>query len=103
MPVSDDTLALDVISDIGPAGGTFLGHPHTYKNFRDIWEPSLFPRMRYEDWVEDGRKSSDDRVNERMWEIIETHEPRPIPDAAVPRIAEIIQRARKRVPTPVAG
>jgi len=32
--ISDETIALDLMKEVGP-GGTFLTHPHTAKNFRN--------------------------------------------------------------------
>ncbi len=95
--VDDDSLAVDVIRDIGPGGGTFLGHPHTFRHFKDYWRPTLIPRQSYEDWEADGKKTAMDRVQTRLREIMSTHQPKPIPESAKPKIAEIIQRARERV------
>ncbi|MEE9248103.1 MAG: trimethylamine methyltransferase family protein [Dehalococcoidia bacterium] len=103
VPVDDETLALEVIREIGPGGGTFLGHQHTFSHFREHWQPTFLSRMSYEDWVAGGSKSTNDRVKERLREIMRTHQPKPIPRQARKAIEEIIQRARARVPTAEAN
>jgi len=36
LPVSDETLALNVIGAVGP-GGAFLTQGHTLRHFREVW------------------------------------------------------------------
>ena len=46
--ISDETLALDVIDEIGPEGH-FLGHEHTLKHFRkEFFFPKLLDRRDFE-------------------------------------------------------
>ena len=71
IPVTDETKALDVLDEIGP-GGHFLAHDHTYSRFKtDIWRSSLSDRQVYSDWVTSGSKDYQQRVHERVIEIIE--------------------------------
>lgn len=52
--VNEDTLALDAMKETGP-GGTFLGHRHTFKNFRkELWMPALLERRNWGLWEKDG-------------------------------------------------
>ena len=81
---------------VGPGGGTFLGHPHTWMHFREHWQPTLLYRGRYEDWEAAGSKPVKDLAREKLLHIRATHQPRPIPEAAKPKIATIIERARSR-------
>ena len=99
--VSDESLALDVMRDIGPGGSTFLAHEHTFRHFLEHWRPSLVPRQKYEAWDAGGRKTTFDYTKERIREILATHEPKPLPQAAKKKIDEIIARARERVPVAV--
>ncbi|MFQ5872606.1 MAG: trimethylamine methyltransferase family protein [Dehalococcoidia bacterium] len=98
VPVDDETLAVDVIREVGPGGGTFLEHQHTFRHFREHWQPTLLSRMRYEDWVAGGRKSTFDHVKERLQKILRTHQPKPIPEQARKAIDDIIRRVRARIP-----
>jgi trimethylamine--corrinoid protein Co-methyltransferase len=52
--VDEDSLALEIIKEVGP-GGTFLTHPHTFENFRrELWMPKLMERRNWESWERDG-------------------------------------------------
>jgi trimethylamine--corrinoid protein Co-methyltransferase len=76
--VNDQTLALDVIHEIGP-GGHFLAHEHTARHFRrELWFPKVTNRHTYPGWMEAGGKDMRQRANERAREILATHDPRPL-------------------------
>ena len=92
--VDDETLAVDVIRDVGPGGGTYLGHPHTYNHFREYWQPTLTRRMNYETWVKAGSQTLGDRVKDRLRNIMDTHQPKPLPATARAKIDEIVEKAR---------
>jgi len=71
IPVTDETLALDVIDAVGP-GGHFLDQDHTFDRFRtEIWQPKLLDRHNWEGWEAAGRKTHQERVRERVIEILE--------------------------------
>ncbi len=94
--VNDETLALDVVRDVGPGGGTFLGHPHTWMHFREHWQPTLLYRGRYEDWAAAGSTEVSDLAKEKIQRIKATHQPKPLPEEAKVKIASVIERARAR-------
>jgi trimethylamine--corrinoid protein Co-methyltransferase len=72
IPVTDDTKALHVMEEVGP-GGHYLAHDHTFDRFKtDIWRPKLSDRQVYADWEKAGSKSYQQRVHERMIELLET-------------------------------
>ncbi len=56
--VNKETLALDVIKEIG-IGGTFISHEHTLNNFKDeLWEPQIFSRDSYNKWFSEGMNNN---------------------------------------------
>ena len=59
-------------------------------------KPGLLANLTYETWEAGGKMTLMDRAKEVMREIMATHEPKPIPEEAKPKIAEIIARARAR-------
>ena len=64
--VSDKTLALDVIREIGP-GGHFLDHPRTLEMFRgEFFMLKLFDRRSPQDWQASGSKHADQVAGERV-------------------------------------
>jgi len=95
IPVSTETLALDVIDEVGP-GGEFLTHSHTYEHFKQDWFPNIFNRQNYEGWEADGRTTLADRSNKRVRDILETHNPLELSDAVKTELNGIIKRAEKR-------
>lgn len=66
--VDDETLALDVIVDVG-FGGHYLQHDHTYSNFKRIWYPGLFGRKMENPDVSDLME----RVADKIDGILENH------------------------------
>jgi trimethylamine--corrinoid protein Co-methyltransferase len=94
--VSEETLAVDVIDEVGP-GGTFLAHPHTRKWFRkEQYFPTIFDRRKYEDWVRHGRKNAVQRATERVQLILKEHWPEPLPPYIRNRMEDYIKKVEKR-------
>ncbi len=68
--VNDDTLAIDVIREVGQ-GGDFLGHAHTGRHFRqELFFPKLFQRQTIDQWLESGAKMAHQVAHERVLEIL---------------------------------
>ena len=75
IPVSDDTVALEVIRTVG-AGGHFLTEPHTLKNMRKLQaQTKLLDRQPYAQWELAGSKGLAERADAEARKIIETHKP----------------------------
>jgi trimethylamine--corrinoid protein Co-methyltransferase len=90
--VSDDTLALDVIREVG-IGGNFLAQPHTAKFMRrELWRSGgLFPRLDYQTWADAGAESTLDRATARLDEILLNYPPEPV---LPPQKAELLREIR---------
>ena len=91
VPVNDETLALDVISAVGP-GGEFITHAHTLRHFRDVWYPELLYRGGAEAWETSEQWTFEQRVNAKTRELIEEHQPVPLPDDVAESIEGIVAR-----------
>ncbi len=66
--VEPEDLNLDLITKVGP-GGAYLNEPHTMKNFRKVFYPTLFSRkMKNPDASEVGSK-----IKAKMADILENH------------------------------
>ncbi len=76
--VDDETLAVDVIGDVGP-GGNFLAEDHTVAHMRALWQPRLFDRGTWEAWEAGGRQGPRDRARERARSLLASHVPPPLP------------------------
>jgi len=86
--ITPDTLALDVIDQVGP-GGSYFGEKHTIRNFRQNWFPSLLSRHNYEQWASAGSLSLGDKANERVRRILREHQPEPLPPEVVAELDQI--------------
>ncbi len=68
--VTDDTLALDVVRNVGIAG-SFLGDMHTLENYRDhLWMPSLLCRINREKWNEKGSPRLNEAAEEKAQQLM---------------------------------
>jgi len=68
--VDDDTLAFDVIKEVGP-GGHFISSAHTRKHMRsEHYYPSLSDRLTREQWESEGRKDACRRAKERVSQLL---------------------------------
>ena len=91
--VNQETLALDVIREVG-AGGEFLTHTHTMKHFKyEQWDSQLGNRIRREPWEEAGSKDIQARAKDRLKEILSTHQPKPLDPDVQRKLQEIVENA----------
>ena len=92
IPVNDETLAVDVIREIG-VGKDFLSHGSTYKHMRTQSQPDLIDRRMREDWQASGGKDIYQRALEQARYILENHQPEPLPDEVLNTIRSIVEEA----------
>jgi trimethylamine--corrinoid protein Co-methyltransferase len=78
LPVSDETLALNVIDAVGP-GGAFLTEEHTLRHFREAWYSQLFDRTMLEQWIERGSRDFNERLRDLTLKAM-AEPPEPLPD-----------------------
>ncbi len=94
--VNDDTLMLDLIDKIGP-GGEFMSTKETARLCRkEIWTPTLLDRQPWENWEAEGALETKDRVKSRLREILDTHQPPPLPEGVAGQIEAILEAAEAR-------
>jgi trimethylamine---corrinoid protein Co-methyltransferase len=95
--VSDEHLALDVISKVGP-GGHYLDQPHTMKHFKSqLWRSKVFTRQPYERWKETGSKTVEDRVREEIKDILGTHQAESLSDSVISELDRIKSGGEKEL------
>ena len=92
IPVNDETLAVDVIKEIG-VGKDFLSHASTYKHMRTQSQPKLIDRRMREDWQAAGATDIYQRALEEARYILENHKPDPLPDDVPAAIRSIVEEA----------
>lgn len=95
--VDHSTLALDVITAVGP-GGTYLGQRHTMQNMRkESSQAKLIDRKMYDHWVRAGKKDMAERANEEALKILENHKPIPLPEDTAKVIRAIVEEAEYEI------
>ena len=88
--ISEETMALDLIHDVGP-GGQYLTSEHTLKHFKENWFPTLISRLPYEKWAKEGKKDLKTRAKEKVIHILEIHVPRPLDEGIRTELRKIVQ------------
>ncbi|MBW2409077.1 MAG: trimethylamine methyltransferase family protein, partial [Deltaproteobacteria bacterium] len=74
--ITDETMAMDVIRDVGPAG-EFITHEHTYNNFKKLSNPKLMNRDNRENWEAAGSQDIAELALEKSQEILQNYQPEP--------------------------
>ncbi|MCA9921894.1 MAG: trimethylamine methyltransferase family protein, partial [Anaerolineales bacterium] len=95
--VNAETLARDVIAQVGP-GGHYLQEDHTYDHFRtELWRPTLLTRRSHDDWEAMGAKDMEQRVQEKAQAIDADHQVKPLPDALLAKLDQLKQQGEKEL------
>jgi trimethylamine--corrinoid protein Co-methyltransferase len=91
--VNEETLAFDLIKDVGP-GGNFVAAKHTRRFMRsEHYRPTLSDRDSREEWETKGGKSAWERAAEQVQEILAIHSwnlPDKIRQRILSRIPDIV-------------
>jgi trimethylamine--corrinoid protein Co-methyltransferase len=90
MEINEETLALDLIEEVG-CDGHFLATDHTLRHVRDDWQPALFDRRDYEGWQEDGGTRLEERAREKARDIIRNHRAPRLPEGVSEQLAAIAE------------
>lgn len=76
--VNQDTLAYDVVANVGP-GGHFLGEDHTLERCRtEFWQPDLLDRSGLEAWWDGDQLDVTARATRRWQDLLASHEDPPL-------------------------
>jgi trimethylamine--corrinoid protein Co-methyltransferase len=86
--VDDETLALDAIRAVGPAGN-FLAQKHTKKHMRELWQPRFMDRRPYNVW-EEKRDGARDWARQKAQDILKNHQPDPLDPKLAAELSRII-------------
>ena len=95
--VNEDTLAVDVINNVGP-NGHYLRQEHTRRYYKtEFWYPKLCDRRNYEEWEMMGKTTFKERTVARVHDILATHQPSPIKPETEKVIEKVLAEAEERV------
>lgn len=93
--ISPQTLAADVINQVGPIPGHYLNTAHTRKWWRKTqFMPRAADRLTYGEWVASGKKTAIDYARERLDQILASHEPEPLTPTQEQDLQRILDEAR---------
>jgi trimethylamine--corrinoid protein Co-methyltransferase len=92
--VNEETLALDVIREVGP-GGHFLSHKHTLKHFSTLHMSKLFSRESEVKWLKLGKKDVRAKAREEVDKILS--QSTIIDKSLSEEIKKIVKRAEEEV------
>ncbi len=93
--INDETLAIDLINEVGPLPGHYLGTAHTRKWWnKEHYFPKVANVESYASWIKTGKKDMLGLAKEKVQEILATHEPLPLSDAQEQAIEDVLEVAR---------
>ena len=87
--VDDESLAVDLIKEVGPSKD-FLAQEHTLKHMRSHSQPELIDRSHMDKWKQSGATDSYTRAAEKTRHILDTHQPKALPESVLDEIRTII-------------
>jgi len=94
--VNEESMAVDLIKEVGPVPGTFLNKSHTRTWWKkEYFMPQSADRTSYPEWKSSGQKGVIDKAKERMEHILATHKVEPLSSDADREIDKILAEARK--------
>ena len=93
--ITEETLAFEVINQVGPSPGHYLGTAHT----REWWKKeTYFPKVadteHYASWIKTGKKDMFARAKEKVEEILATHKPLPLTPEQEQGVEDVLNEAR---------
>ena len=97
--VTDESLAVDLIKEVGIAG-TYLDQPHTARYLRrEFWSSPLFPRETWTAWEERGGESLLDRAHRQVQRLLAEGYPPPLvqSEETVCRLEALVAAARQEL------
>ncbi len=93
--VDEETLALDVVEELGPTGD-YLSHEHTLRHFRKPFYSTLADKGTYSQWVDRGATTMEERAAVQVDKILERHRPEPLPAGVQNDLKKIVECEQAR-------
>lgn len=91
--VDDETLALDLIDQVGP-GGAFITATHTLRHFRrELQTPDLLNRQNREAWETAGSSDLRYHARSKARHLLAEHQAQPLADAVSAQLDQIAEAA----------
>lgn len=98
--VNESTMALDVISQVGP-GGHYLGQKHTMQFLKqEQFIPPLADRQTRDKWEQSGSKGVAEKAHDKVLDIIQNYQPDPLDANVECELEKIIREVEEREAKP---
>lgn len=95
--INDDTLALDMIAEVGP-GGHHFGTPHTQSRYStEFFQSALSDHQPYDTWREAGELSTVQRAHIVYQELLAQYEPPPLDLAIKEALQDYVARREREL------
>jgi trimethylamine--corrinoid protein Co-methyltransferase len=91
VPVDEETLALDVIDELGPTGD-YLSHEHTLRHYKEPFYSSLADKGTYSQWERRGATTMEEHAAQQVEEILANHQPESLSPDVQRDIKKIVER-----------
>ncbi len=89
--VNQETLALDVIDQLGPTGN-YLEHEHTIRHYREPFYSKLADKSPFAVWQKKGSTTMEERAAKQVDAILAKHKPEPLSADVQEAIRAIVAR-----------
>jgi trimethylamine--corrinoid protein Co-methyltransferase len=94
--VNEETLALDVIEELGPTG-SYIGHEHTLRHYKEPFYAKLVDKNPFSVWQKRGATTMEERAARLVDEILTKHKPEPLPADIQTALKAIVAREQARI------
>jgi trimethylamine--corrinoid protein Co-methyltransferase len=94
--VNRESLAVDVIDSVG-ISGDFISQRHTLEHMQQHSRPEFIDRTRMQKWQAAGARDSYQRALEKTREILQNHQPDPLPEKVLVDIHSIITETQNEL------
>jgi trimethylamine--corrinoid protein Co-methyltransferase len=87
--IDEETLALEVIEQAGPSCN-FITTEHTFRHFREDWQPRLLDRWSFNQWEQNGSLGLKERANALARELVSGAKVEPLPPETLNRLKAML-------------
>ena len=89
--VNDETLALDVIEELGPTGN-YMGHEHTIRHYKEPFYSKLIDKNPYSVWQKRGGLTMEQRASKMVDDLLAKHKVEPLSEEVQKAVHAIVER-----------
>ncbi len=97
LEITDETLALDSIADVGP-GGHHFGTAHTLGRYlTEFYLPIVSDRQNYDNWLDNGALDAAHRAHQVAKELLQRYEQPPLDPATEEALQDFVTRRKREL------